>query len=529
MAQMRTFDIVVLVVYFGAMTGMGWYFARRTRSTEQYFVAGRNYPGWLIGISLFGAAISSITFVAYPADAFKTAYLRYLLCLTLPIGVFIASRLFLPFFRRGRITSVFEYLEGRYGPMTRMYGATVFIIAQCIRISLIQYLVSLLVYRMTGWDIRVCILLGGTVTAYYTIAGGMEAVIWTDFVQSMLLTAGGLFILGLILWKLPGHLGQLISVANADGKFMLGDLNPADGKLHPAGWTFSLSQKTIPMLLLIGLLQWLAEYSTNQEVIQKYCASKSANDARRAMWICCWTCLPTWGYFMFIGTGLYVFYQVFPDLQAGEMLSGARKAEEILPYFVTTQLPRGLAGLVVAAVLAAAMSSMSSAMNSISAVAITDIYRRHLVKDATDRHYMRAARLVTFISAVIMIGGAYLLSQSETKTLQHLAVEMASIIMGGLLGLYMLGFFTTRGDGRAAVAGIAFAVCFSAIISLANLEWLPQTWNDAINTRFDSYYTGLIGNVGLFTIGFAVASLIPAKSRDLTNLTVWTQDPTPLD
>ncbi|MCL4218431.1 MAG: sodium:solute symporter, partial [Candidatus Hydrogenedentes bacterium] len=225
MSQIRLADLGVLVVYFGAMLAMGWHFARRAKSTEQYFVGGRAYPGWLIGISLFGATISSITFVAYPADAFKTAYVRYLICIMLPVGVLIASYFFVPFFRRGKITSVFEYLEGRFGPGTRLYGASVFILAQCIRISMIQYLVALLMDRLTGWGVPACILLGATITAYYTVAGGIEAVIWTDFVQSIILMLGGLLILGTIVYKLPGGLSQIFSVGWADGKFGLSQLN----------------------------------------------------------------------------------------------------------------------------------------------------------------------------------------------------------------------------------------------------------------------------------------------------------------
>ena len=135
MVHLRTLDIFVLIAYFGSMTLMGWYFARRAKSTEGYFVGNRAYPGWLIGISLFGATISSITLVAYPADAYKTAYLRLLICLMLPVGVLIASRFFVPFFRRGKITSAFEYLEGRFGPKTRVYAATVFILAQSLNLG----------------------------------------------------------------------------------------------------------------------------------------------------------------------------------------------------------------------------------------------------------------------------------------------------------------------------------------------------------------------------------------------------------
>jgi len=529
MGQFRTVDLAIVGLYFSAMAAMGWYFSMRTKTTEDYFVGGRAYPGWLIGVSLFGATISSITFVAYPADAFKTAYLRYLLCIMMPLGVFIASYLFLPFFRRGKVTSVFEYLESRFGPRVRVYGASVFIVSQCIRISIIQYLVALLTQQLTGWDPVPCILLGGAITAYYTVIGGIEAVLWTDFVQSMILSAGGLVILGAVLWELPGGLGQLLSVASENHKFMLGDLDTSDGMLHPAPWGFSLSQKTVTMMLILGLLQWLAEYSMNQEIVQKYCAAKSARDARWAMWICCLCSVPTWGYFMFLGTGLFVFYQVHPDAQADAMLSGARKAEDVLPYFLSTQIPPGISGLVVAAVLAAAMSSMSSAMNSISAVAITDIYRRHWRLNEDETHYVRAARLVTLASAVIMVAGAYLLFFSEKKTLQHLATELTAILSGGLLGVYMLGFFSVRGDGRAVGLGLAFAVAFSLLISLAQLGWLPAIWIQALESHFDTYYTGLIGNVVTFVLGYAVGCFLPARDGELPNLTVWTQDSTPLD
>ncbi|GMU94191.1 MAG: sodium:solute symporter [Candidatus Hydrogenedentota bacterium] len=529
MGQMRSFDLLILVAYFSAMTMMGWYFSRRAKSTERYFVGGRSYPGWLIGISLFGATISSITFVAYPADAFKTGYMRYLICIMLPIGVFIASRLFVPFFRRGKITSVFEYLEARYGPGTRVYGASVFILAQCIRLAMIQYLTALLLSTVTGWSPGWCIVVGSVVTAYYTVAGGIEAVIWTDFVQSLILILGGLLILGTVVWLLPGGLGQIISIAAQDGKFGLNEYDAAEQSLHAIPWGFSLSRKTVLMLLIVGLFQWLAEYSTNQEVIQKYCASKSARDARHAMWVCCWFCVPTWAYFMFVGTSLYVFYKVFPDVPSHEMLTGARKAEEILPHFITTQLPVGLSGIVVAAVLAAAMSSMSSAMNSISAVVITDLYKRHWTRDRDDRHYVIAAKLGTLFSSLVMVGGAYWLLYSEQKTLQDVWTELQSIAAGGLLGLYMLGFFTTRGDGRAVALGIAFAVVFSAVNSLASLGWLPDAIAHTVESHFDGYYTGVVGNVVMFAVGFLLAGVIPCRKRDLTNLTVWTQDATPLD
>ena len=528
MNSLHVIDLLVIGLYFIGVIGVGWFCSRRVNTTAGYFIGSRSYSGWVAGISLLGAQISSITFVAYPADAFKTAWLRYLICLTLPISVFIAARYLLPFFRRCKVTSVFEYLEVRFGPKTRIYGASVFMLSQCIRISMIQYLVALLMHSLSGWSVPTCLLLGGTVTAYYTIVGGIEAVIWTDVVQAVILTAGGLLILGTIILKLPGGLGQLISLGVADGKFLFGEPT-SEGSIHTIPWGFSLTRKTVAMLLVVGVIQWLTDYVTNQEVIQRYCAAKSAKEAGRAMWICCWLCLPTWGYFMLVGTGLYVFYKVFPDPMATEMLKGARKAEGIVPLFVTTQLGTGFVGIVVAAVLAAAMSSMSSAMNSISAVAVTDIYRRHLVVDRNEAHYVGTAKIITLARSVIMMGGAWWLFQAKTMTLQHLWTEFQSILAGGLLGLFLLGFLTTQVDGRAVGVGIGFAVIFSAVMSLVALGFLPTEWIRAIESRVDSYYSGIVGNLLTFTLGFTVARFFGSTPRDLTHLTVWTRRPAPAE
>jgi len=520
MTSLRLIDLVIIGLYFGALVAVGWTFSRRVKTTEGYFVGNRSYPGWVAGVSLFGAQISSITFVAYPADAFKTAWLRYLICLTLPVSVFLATRYLLPFFRRRNVISLFEYLEARFGPKTRVYGACVFVLSQCIRISMIQYLVALLMHTLTGWSVPTCLLLGGAVTAYYTIVGGFEAVIWTDVAQSLILSAGGVLILGTIIWGLPGGFGQLVSTAAADGKFLFGEAGE-DGRIHAIPWGFSLTRKTVVMLLAVGVIQWLTDYVTNQEVVQRYCAAKSSDDARRAMWICCWSCLPTWGYFMLIGSGLFVFYQVHPAPEAAEMLSGVRKAEGIVPFFVTTQLGPGFTGLVVAAVLAAAMSSMSSAINSISSVAITDLYRRHFAPGRQDHHYVRVAKLLTLGSSLIMVGGAGLLFHAQTTTLQHLWTEFQSILAGGLLGLFLLGFLTTRVDGRAAGIGIGCAVAFSAGMSLIALGILPADWIKAVESRFDSYYTGIVGNLLAFGAGYAAARLFRSSARDVSGLTLW--------
>ncbi|MDY0033298.1 MAG: sodium/solute symporter [FCB group bacterium] len=514
---MSWIDMLVLVIYFVAMAAMGPYFARKNKTTENYFLGGRSFPGWLIGLSMFATSISSITFVAYPADAYKTAYLRFLPCLMLPLGIFLASKIFLPFYRRAHITSAFEYLEVRFGSGTRAYAATAFVIGQVTRLGMILYLVSMLVQEMTGLNAYYSILLGGVITSFYTITGGIEAVIWTDFFQSFLLWFGGFAILVIIIMNVDGGLSTIISVAAADGKFMLGDLDTATGELVRAPRGFSLVDKTVLMMLLVGLTNWLTEYSSNQNVIQKYVATKDPKNATQAIWICCLCSVPTWAFFMFLGTALYVYFKLNPDPSALAMLDGTARADSIVPYFVIQKMPVGLSGLVIAGVLAAAMSSLSSSINAISAVTIVDIYKRHVAKDKSEQHYMRAARVVSLVASVLMLGFAIVLLSATDKTLQDTATKLAAILGGGLLGLYFLGFLTRRGDGRAVGVAIVCTLAFSLWLALVEMKVIEGV------VPFETYYGGLVANLIMFVVAYLLGCALFPTRRDLTNLTVWTQ------
>ncbi|MBN2308331.1 MAG: sodium:solute symporter [Candidatus Hydrogenedentes bacterium] len=519
-------DLTVLALYFGAMAMMGPLFARRGKTTEGYFLGDRSFPGWLTGVSMFATSISSITFMAYPGDAFRVSWFRMLPNFTLPIGVFVASVIFIPFFRRGHITSAFEYLEGRFGPKTRVYAAAAFIVSQVVRISMILFLVSLLVKQVTGLNPYLSIVIGGIITSFYTVLGGIRAVLWTDFIQAAVLWIGGLLCLIVVACKLPGGLGQIISEGAADGKFQFAELTK-EGALHPVPWFGPLSQKTIWVMLFLGLTNWLTEYSSNQNVIQRYAASKSPKEARRAIWICCWFSIPTWAFFMFLGTAFYVFFKQFPNDGATAILNGAEgtKASDILPFFVIKNLPPGLAGLVIAGVLAAAMSSISSSINGVSAVSIVDIYRRHLAPGRDDRHYVLVAKGIGVALAVLMIGGACVFMYADIETLQDASTQLAALMGGGLLSIYLMGFLTKRGDGRAIGAGIVCTLLFTVWMTLSNLGWLPGP----IKAPIDNYYAGILGNVIMFVVAFGLASVLRRAERDLTNLTVWTQDGSPLE
>lgn len=502
MSNFSFWDYLVLIVYFGAMVALGPIFARKSRTTEGYFVGNRSLPGWLIGFSMFATSISSVTFVAYPADAYKTAWYRMTLNYMMPVAIFVAAVFFLPFFRRTKIVSAYEFLEVRFGPWTRLYAALAFVVMQMIRVSLILYLVSILIYKMTGLNVYVCILLGGVITSFYTVLGGIRAVVWTDFIQSIALWIGGLTSLFVAIYLIPGGLGQIFSMASEAGKFSMMDLN-ASGVLEPIQFSPDFTKKTISLFLLVGLGNWLWEYSSNQNVIQRYVAARDARQARIAIWVCCIFSIPTWALFMFIGTTLWVFFQVMPTPESQAILTGegGAKAEEILPYFVITYLPRGMSGLVIAGVLSAAMSSLSSSINSTSAVALVDVYKRHIATDKSDRHYVFVAKSFGFCIAIVMLIGASLLQMMQSTTLQDSATILTALTSGGLLGIYMFGFFTKTGDDRCILVGILCTVCFTLWMTLSQLDWIPA----GLQSPIHSYYAGLLGHVLMFVIAYVFA------------------------
>ncbi|HIA90750.1 MAG TPA: sodium:solute symporter [Candidatus Marinimicrobia bacterium] len=508
-------DLTFLIGYFILVVGMGLYFSRKNVNTEEYFLGGRSFSGLVLGLSLVGTSISSITFLSYPGDAFKTSWIRFILTWSLPIGVFIAAYMFLPFFRRKNVTTAYEYLEDRFGPSVRVYGGVTFILAQLFRISMILYLVSMLMHEMTGISITFSILISGVFVALYTVIGGIKAVIWTDVIQTILLVLGGLLSLGIIIHHVPGGLSQILSVAIADGKLSFSELT--DSGLKPIKWNFSLTTKTGSMLFLVGLTSWLTEYCANQNTIQRFAAAKNTYEARKAMFVCVASSLPIWAFYMFIGTSLYVLFKISPTIETVEMLNGVRKAEQIFPYFIMNYLPVGLTGLVIAAAMAAAMSSLDSSINAISTVGIVDIYRRHLVKNRNDGHYLRVAKFIASGTAVFMIVGAIILHSSNTKTLQDTLVIFTSLTGGGLLGLYLLGFITNRGNVKSIWIGLIITILFTLWTILAKYSLVPE-W---MHAPFDLYYTGLIGNIVMFAIALIAAVLLTDNKRNLKNLTVW--------
>jgi len=510
--SLHPIDYLVIVAYAALTLVIGLRFSRRNRSTDRYFLGGRDFPGWAIGISFLGSTISSITFIAYPADSFKTAWLRILPPLAFPFVVLLACYAFIPFFRGGIVHSAYHYLRLRFGPVVSLYAAVIYLAMQVVRAATITYLLSVLLASLTGLPVPACIALSAGVTAVYTVKGGFEAVVWTDVIQTMVLLSGAVVCVACVAHALPGGLGQVVQEAWAAGKLSLRDLDPTTGRLEPAALGFSLSEKTAVMLVLVGVANYLAG-QLDQDSVQRWCSARSDAEARKSMFILGFGAIPIWCGFMFLGTCLWVYFQHHPTPVSAAILAGARKAEDILPHFIITVLPHGLAGLVISAALAAAMASLSSCINAASMVWVNDLYRPYLRPDRPDAHYLGTGRPSSLVIAALMAGGAWLFYLAPTKTILDFILNLTALLGGGVSGAFVFGLFTRWGDQRAVLAGIAGTMLFSAYALLVTFGVLPR--------RFDGYYTSILANLVMFTTCALAALAFPRRGGSLANLTVW--------
>jgi solute:Na+ symporter, SSS family len=509
-------DLAVIAVYFAAIVLIGLRFSRRQKTTDDYFLGDRNFPGWAIGLSFIGTTISSVTFIAYPADSFKTAWVRLLPNLAFPFVVTLAGLVFIPFFRSGRVRSAYHYLSLRFGAPVSIYAAWVYLFAQIVRTATITYLMAVLLASLSGLSPGLCIIIAAGITALYTVEGGFTAVVWTDVIQTVVLMAGAVVCIGVIANAIPGGLGGILTEAIQHGKMTLQDLDPITGQLEPMRTGFSLSEKTAVMLVLVGVSQYIAG-QLDQDTVQRWVSARSSREARKSMMVLGFGALPVWATFMFLGTCLWVYYQHFPAELATDVLSGSRKAEDILPYFIITVLPTGLTGLVISAALAAAMSSLSSSINAFSMVWVNDIYRPYVASAKHDGHYLLVGRLTSLVMATLMAFGAWLLLVSSSKTIMEMSIILLALVGGGISGAFLFGIMTRWGDARTVLIGIGATLAFTLYATLMQAGVLPRT--------FSPYYTSILGNLVMFGTCLLASRFWPAEQRDLTDLTVWTRKP----
>ena len=505
--QLRSADLLVILLNLGALIAIGIYTSRKSQSSDAYFLANRSMPGWVVGISLMATIISSMTFLAMPGFAYQQDW-RYIPGhMTYLIANGAALFLFMPFFRAGRFRSAYEYLEHRFGRWARLYAAAGFILFQMFRLGVILYAVSLAIETLSGLSLPWIIVIFGVLVAFYTTAGGLEAVIWTDVLQGFALVGGGLLCVPIVAGLLPGGFEQILVEAQAADKFSVGST------------AFSWTEKTLWVNTLLYFFLFLQILSTDQMTVQRYSAMKTDRDARTGVILGGFSTVGVWLYFTFVGTSLYVFYNHFPT----SALEGLQP-EQVFPYFILTQMPAGLAGLIISGLLAAAMSTLDSSINASSATVTTDFYRRFFAPNREERHYVTVGRWLSVFFGAIMIGAALLIYFTRTQTLMDLQSLIMSILSGGLLGLFLLGFLTRRVGSRAALGATLTVLLLICVWVFVGSEAGARLW-PTLNALFpDRFWIIVLANLLLLGLGYLISFFLREDpDRDLTNLTIWTR------
>ncbi len=486
-------NFLVIGFYLAALIAVGIFFAFRQKNTDDFFRGGQRIPWFVAGCSIFATMLSSLTFIAIPAKAFMTDWTFIVINMGIVLITPVVVAYVLPFFRHIDATSAYEYLEKRFNVTARLFGSASFILFQMGRMAVVMFLTALPLAAITPLSVVQCILIMGTISIAYSTMGGLEAVVWTDTLQTFVLLGGALLSYVIVIRSLDGGFGDFLSIAASNGKFNM------------VNWDLSASSYTtaaIWVVLLGGIGQNLVPYVSDMAVVQRYMSVSDEKRAAKSIWTNAIMVIPATFIFFGLGAALFVFYQAHP-----EKLDPTLQNDAIFPLFIASELPIGIAGLVVAGVFSAAQSTLSTSMNSTSTAFVTDFIRRfngHL----SERTYLQMARVTTVLFGALGMLVAILLVLSDIKSLWDVFMAALGLLGSSMCGLFVLGMYTRRANGTGAVIG-----ALAGAIGL----YLVKTYTPM---HFLLYTTVGIGLC--FAVGYLVSLLVGGKQNPLDGLTVYT-------
>lgn len=477
--HLGTLDTVIIIVYGLVLVGMGVYFFRKTKTSEDFMVAGRGIPAWAAGIAVMSAYTSSISYIAVPGKAFDSNWHPLIFALAaIPVTWFV-TRYVIPHYRKKNIISVYKYLEDKIGEWGRVYASFSFLLFMIGRTAVILYLSSLLLTSFIDVDIKMLILIIGIITIIYTLMGGMEAVIWTDVMQSVIMI-GGVLIVGFLLTKdILAKPDFLIQNAFDTNKFSLGDTS------------FSLSSRTVWVMIIYGVTENIRNLMADQNYTQKYASVSTEKEAKKSVWIAMLLYLPLTAIFLYIGTALFSYYS-----GAGHTLDPSIvKGDQVFPYFIATELPVGMKGLIIAAILAASMSTVDSALNCSATVMYEDYYRKYFKSNPSEKSSIKFLRLTTVLWGVL--GIAFALLMINAKSALDIWWQISGIFGGGILGLFLLAIFNVKISPKQGIISVIFSILIivwgTFLRDLSpNFSWLECT--------IDPIIIGAVGTAGLISL-----------------------------
>lgn len=473
-------DIIVILLYFGILAWMGWYFSRRQKNADDYFKGGGRIPWFIVGLSIFGTALSAITFMAIPAKAYATDWSYMLFNAGIVLVVPLIVLLFIPYFRRLGVTTAYEYLEKRFSPLVRVLCSLSFIIYQVGRMGVVLLLPAIALNVVTGFNIFLCVALMGIFALIYTYMGGIEAVAWTDALQVVVLLGAAVAVVCVICGNTDGGFGGVVATAAADAKFNLGSMR------------FDLRQATVWTTLIATVFTNITTYGTDQTIVQRYLTTKTEKEARKGVYTNAILCIPSTLLFFFVGTCLYVFFKNNP----GELSASVGNPDAILPWYVSLHIPTGVMGLVIAGIFAAAMSTLSASMNSAATAFVTDIFSKTRRSSSSDT--LKVARRSTLVIGFVGVAFALIMASWDVKSLWDEFSKILGILLGGLGGLFLLGFCSRKANSIGAIAGLAGCIAVQMVVMR----------NQCVNLLLYSS----VGFLSCFVIGWVVSVLTGGRS-----------------
>ena len=478
-------DISIIVVYLVGTTLFGCSFLFRKGGggdSAGFTTGGGRLPTWTVALSIFATHVSSIAFLGLPAKAFLTNWNPYVLSLTVPIAAVIAAIWFVPFYRRSGSVSAYSFLEARYGTWARLYGSACFLVMQSMRSGVILFLMAILLNTLLGWSIVSIILVTGVATTVYSMMGGLSAVVWTDAIQSLILIVGTILCIVVLGFAIP-DLGSGFAAAMDAGKFSLGSFTFAD-------W----GSETFWVIFVYAMFINLQNFGIDQSFTQRYVAAKTQSAAAKSLLSSAMLYLVNTALFVFIGTLLWMFVRANPGVIPDAVLE---KSDAVFPWFIVHRLPVGVSGLLVAAIIAAAMSTVSATLNSGATVLLADYWKRFRRGADDERANILFLRGATAgLGAFAMAVGIGVMNVTSSLTAFW---ALQSVLSGGMLGLFLLALLSRRTRGvHAAVA---------TVLGLAVIAWVTfgQGWS-GFSFRLHVNLAIVLGTVALVSAGAALSS-----------------------
>ena len=481
---MRPVDLAILIAYLAGVTAFGcsFYFRKNAKGVSGFVAGCGHVPSWAIGLSIFATLVSSISFLALPAKAFASNWNALVFSFTVPLTAIIAAFAFVPLYRNLSSVSAYAFLERRFGPWARMYGSACFLVMQTARSGVILYLLAILLKTLFGWSVPAIIVVVGLTTCAYSMLGGVLAVIWTDAIQSIVLIAGTVLCIGVLLFTMPDGLSAAATRIWSEGKLSLGSFSLAD-------W----SDETFWVTFIYAVFINLQNLGIDQSYTQRYISAKDGRDAVKSVCFGSFLYLPVTLCFVAIGTLLWAYYTGRPDPLPAEIAS---VKDSVFPYFIVHSLPVGVTGLLVAAIVAAAMSTVSATLNSGATVIMEDWYRRYLRHDAPERSCVAVLRASTVFLGIASVAVAFAVIGVESALSTWWMLQ--SVLSGGMLGLFLLGCASKRMTSPQAVV--------ATLVGIATVAWVVF-----FQKRFHPNLSIVFGTCVLFLSGLGLSLLRKGK------------------